>query len=190
MARCEVVRTIVQIAQALEYVHAQKMYHSDVKPRNILIRALHPIDVALADFADAKDFGQRCKLQGTPAYWSPEMKTRKRHCGPEDDMWALGITLLGMVGQWPQVRYTKKELEKYPERCFEHARRLGELNPDVGLVNLLGGLLAWEARRRMSSEECVRVARKLELELELELGDAEGELGIKSPEEFRPISFW
>lgn len=141
--------------------------------------------VVLADCADVKKIGQRYKLQGTPAYWSPEMKARKMHCGCGDDLWALGITMLGMVGQWPQMRYTKLELEMYPGRCFEHVRKLEEMNPGLGIVGLLKGLLAWEVGERIGARECVGVVRELE-----EVGGAEDELGIKSPEEFRPISFW
>jgi serine/threonine protein kinase len=158
MAHGEILRTTRQIAQALEYMHALKLYHSDVKPRNILIRALHPIDAVLADCADVKEFGRRGKLQGTPAYWSPEMRARNMHCGPADDVWALGITLLGMVGQWPQMMYSKRDLEKYPERCFEHVCKLDELNPAVGVVGLLRHLLVKEAWERMSAADCVRGA--------------------------------
>lgn len=180
----EVVRTALQIAQALGYLHTQSLYHSDVKPRNILIRGLHPIDVVLGDCADVKTAGEVCRLQGTPAYWSPEMMARKRHCGPADDVWALGVTVLGMVGQWSRMRYTRGELEGYPRRCFEHVCRLGELNPGLGIVRLMGGMMAWEEERRVSAEECV---------VELRGMDVEGEGGgfeIRTPEEFRPMSFW
>ncbi|KID74083.1 Sperm motility kinase Y [Metarhizium brunneum] len=184
MARGEVLSVVRQIARALAYMHARGMYHSDVKPRNVLIRDFDPVHVVLADCADVRMLGQPGELKGTPAYWSPEMKARRAHCGPADDMWALGVTLLGMVGQWPQMVYTVMDLEVYPRRCFEHACRLGELNPGVGIVSLLTGLLAWEAEERMRADECVLAVE--------ELGAAEGgeELGIRSPEAFRPMLFW
>ncbi|KHN98323.1 Protein kinase domain containing protein [Metarhizium album ARSEF 1941] len=186
MARGEILTVVLHVARGLGYLHARGLYHSDVKPRNVLIRTFHPVHVVLADFADVRISGQPGKLQGTPAYWSPEMKARGEHCGAADDMWALGVTLLGMVGQWPQMVYTESELEMYPGRCFEHVCGLRELNPGLGIVELLIGLLAWEAEERMTAEQCVLAVGELRGE---EREEAE-ELGITSPEAFRPMSFW
>ncbi|KAK2591093.1 hypothetical protein QQS21_011227 [Conoideocrella luteorostrata] len=185
MAYEEILHATLQVARAIEYLHCRKLYHSDVKPRNILIRRVRPTDVVLADMADVKPMGRRDRLHGTPSYYSPEMVASGRYGGTgHDDMWALGITVLGMLGQWPQVRYTKNDLDKYPRKCLDHAQQLGILNPGERMVvGLLVKLLA-EEQRRIGATECVEVME------ELCEKDAGAELEIKAPDEFRPASFW
>ncbi|KAL7799883.1 kinase-like domain-containing protein [Trichoderma ceciliae] len=191
MGKEEILLATSQIADALVYLHGRDYFHSDIKPRNILVRRLNPINIALADCADCKVHGQyRGAPGGTHNYWSPEMMANNRHDGKSDDVWAFGISLLGMMGQWPQIEKSRSGLARYPRHCANHAQDLERLNPRNGLVNLACRMLSWRARERITAESCYQVAVEL-------LGEVNGEespgtegLFIKSPEEFRPISFW
>ncbi|KAK7429578.1 hypothetical protein QQZ08_003957 [Neonectria magnoliae] len=191
--RRETPQAILQVALALEYLHGKGLFHSDVKPRNILIRTWEPVNIVLADCADVKPVKFTGKPTGTHTFWSPHLVKHNRHGGLGDDVWALGITLLGMMAQWPPVR-TKKEVRLYPRRCFEHARKLEGLNPADDVVQLLGRMLAWEQGTRATATECVRLATQIiteEAKSENQGGLAEAnELVIKVPEDFRPITFW
>jgi serine/threonine protein kinase len=191
MGKEEILLATSQIADALVYLHGQNYFHSDIKPRNILVRHLSPINIALADCADCKVHGEyRGPLGGTYKFWSPEITANNRHHGKSDDIWALGISLLGMIGQWPQSEKTKAGLARYPQRCANHAQELQRLNPGNGLVDLTFRMLTWRAKERITAENCYQVAMEL-----LEKAKGEDSVGteglrIKSPEEFRPISFW
>lgn len=104
-----------------------------------------------------------------------------------DDMWALGITTLGMVGQWPQMEFTQEGLKKYPKKCHDHVKKLVELNPgDEVVEGLLAGLVEWDSNRRMDAVKCRRMA--------VELRDSgrwnTEKVKLKVPDEFKPISFW
>ncbi|KAF7547925.1 hypothetical protein G7Z17_g7382 [Cylindrodendrum hubeiense] len=191
--RKETLQVVVQSAQALEYLHSRGLIHTDVKPRNILIRTWDPVDIVLADCADVKPVTYTGKAVGTEAYWSPHIATHKGHGKTSDDMWALGVTLLGMMSQWPPLR-TKEDLQKYPTRCFEHAQKLKRLNPDDGIVQLLSRMLAWEKEMRATASECVRLAIQMladndEAKITVGMVDP-NEFGIRTPEEFKPIMFW
>lgn len=180
--------TTLHLAGALEYLHSRNLYHSDVKPRNVLVKALRPMSVVLADLADVKPAQQSGRLRGTPAFYSPDMVLRRAHCGPADDMWALGVTLLGMMGQQPRMPGAVRDLGEYPARCAEHARRLADLNPGTGaVVELLVRLLAEDEGRRMRSGECAQVARAM-CDGYRQRGGAG--FRIRSPDDFQPRAFW
>ncbi|GHO54759.1 protein kinase domain-containing protein [Ktedonobacter robiniae] len=91
-----------QIAQALDYAHAQGLVHCDVKPANILLT--DDGQVMLSDFGIARiqaaqaqreghsEEGRSEMLMGTPDYISPEQAMGLAVDG-RSDLYSLGITL-------------------------------------------------------------------------------------------------
>lgn len=192
-------RTVLQISEALQYLHEKNLFHCDVKPRNILVRTWDPVDVVLADCADVTSHKAPNQPGGTPEFWSPQLVQRsQRRDGPKDDIWALGISMLAMMAQSPVKVFTKAGIRKHPQMCFEHAQDLKKLNPGHDVVELLNRMLTWEPRQRASAAECVRLAK------EALAANASGEmvqqqqqqqsgmnpLGLKIPRGFQAHSFW
>lgn len=90
------------IAEALEYIHAQNVIHRDIKPSNILLvdygndaqraRAkLTDFGIAIAD--DMERMTAQGATTGTAAYLSPEQASGGE-VGPASDVYALGLVLL------------------------------------------------------------------------------------------------
>lgn len=71
------VKTIAkQILHALQYLHARKITHRDIKPDNILISSFEPLRVKLSDFGLSKVVQEETFLKtfcGTLLYCAPEV---------------------------------------------------------------------------------------------------------------------
>lgn len=87
-----------EIAEALDYAHAQGVTHRDIKPGNILIT----LDghAKIADFGIAKlnlaHFTVPGKVMGTPAYMAPEQLSGEGADG-RSDLFSLGVILYVML---------------------------------------------------------------------------------------------
>jgi Protein kinase domain len=87
-----------ELAEALDYAHAQGVTHRDIKPGNILVTEDgHP---KIADFGIAKlnlaNLTIPGKLLGTPAYMAPEQLSGTAADG-RSDLFSLGVILYAMV---------------------------------------------------------------------------------------------
>ncbi|MEZ4402630.1 MAG: serine/threonine-protein kinase [Kofleriaceae bacterium] len=98
---CEI---ILQVADALHYVHSQGIVHCDIKTENILLTEQpgtkrRQLVVKLLDFGLARSLtGGRSSgpLSGTPHYVSPE-RIRGDAATPSSDLYALGILFYELI---------------------------------------------------------------------------------------------
>jgi len=102
----EALRLACEVAEALDYAHAQGVVHRDIKPENILLERSHAI---VADFGVARavteSVGHRLtetgRTVGTPAYMSPEQASAEEVIDGRSDLYALGCVLYEMLGGQP-----------------------------------------------------------------------------------------
>jgi serine/threonine protein kinase len=83
---------LIQVADALEYVHTQGYLHRDICPRNIMVTAdgvVKLIDFGLAIPARG-EFLRPGNRTGTPNYLAPEI-IRRSNTDSRVDMFALGV---------------------------------------------------------------------------------------------------
>lgn len=107
-----------ELADALDALHARdmigdKIVHGDIKPANVLLRNLAPLDCVLADFGISRLMANSLnaiRRRGhTPHYSAPE--TQVGFLEAKSDYWSLGITLLeSLTGTHPFVGLTSDEV--------------------------------------------------------------------------------
>ncbi|MDR1581007.1 MAG: protein kinase family protein, partial [Synergistaceae bacterium] len=72
---------IPELSAAIQCLHDNGIVHCDLKPGNVLVRSMEPLDLVLTDFGIssllANDMSQKMTgLKGTPMYWAPEAFSR------------------------------------------------------------------------------------------------------------------
>ena len=91
-------RLTEELAEALDYAHAQGVVHRDIKPANILVT--EDGHAKIADFGIAKlnlaHLTVPGQVLGTPAYMSPEQLDGE-HVDGRSDLFSLGVILYSMI---------------------------------------------------------------------------------------------
>jgi len=118
----QLVKIVVQTAQALAYAHSHGVVHRDIKPENILVgpfgevllldwglakvwtrdgKAVEEIE-RVASKSEEKGITGQGKLQGTLCYMSPEQIRRDPEISYATDIYSLGTVLYELLcGQTP-----------------------------------------------------------------------------------------
>lgn len=94
----KVIKSIANIADALDYAHKQGVVHRDIKPANIM--ELNDGSLRITDFGiariQASSKTATGAVLGTPAYMSPEQINGKKVDG-RSDIFSLGITFFELL---------------------------------------------------------------------------------------------
>ena len=94
---------VKQVAMALQYAHAQKLIHRDVKPANMLLGLDNEIllsDFGIALIAQTSLYQDTREVVGTVPYMAPEQLQGKPR--PASDQYSLGIAVYEWLsGEYP-----------------------------------------------------------------------------------------
>jgi serine/threonine protein kinase len=97
----ELLRYFREAAEALDYMHSQRMMHRDIKPANILLLNGHAKvgDFGLALLEESERMLFTASGSGTPAYMAPEVWKRK--VSPHSDQYSLAFAYAEQrLGRW------------------------------------------------------------------------------------------
>lgn len=89
---------MLQILDALIYVHKKQIYHRDLKPENILV-TYRGDNVKIIDFGLSltDSLIENINKVGTPKYSSPEQKINSSEIDHRSDIYSLGIIMLEIL---------------------------------------------------------------------------------------------
>lgn len=162
------------LISGLECLHFVGVAHMDIKPDNIIIA--HDIPPQKLSSADIKicDFGlclisespekkiTVSEVVGTPRYMSPELKFVRaegvRVEGRRVDMWAVGVTLMGITEKipfdWPE-NYNSKSFICDLRSALITVQSQTDI-PSDSVRNLLRGMLRWEPKSRLTAIQALQ----------------------------------
>ncbi|KAG1381285.1 hypothetical protein G6F61_003298 [Rhizopus arrhizus] len=88
-----------QIVSAMDYMHRNSIVHRDLKIDNIMLAEDHR-QIKIADFGLSNLYRPDRLLQthcGSMYFAAPEMLNTVPYCGPEVDVWSLGVILFVLI---------------------------------------------------------------------------------------------
>ena len=156
---------LLEIAEALEFIHEHNLLHLDIKPANILVRISSAYGeevplVTLIDFGLSyrRESGGRLSVVGTPAYMAPEIISGSGRVTRAVDYYSFGITIFELLeGHTPFTGKLEKVLQAHLTRQPRFSREkleYAELYPHVRALlgkKVTERLSAFEMLRRMLS---------------------------------------
>ncbi len=111
----EVTQWMVQLCEALQYVHSKNILHMDIKPKNILVT--EDSRAILIDFGisahKSEDKNESYKVYGySPLFCSPEQEGGKGAVDIRSDLYSLGATIYYLL-----TKHSPKQAKKIREYC-------------------------------------------------------------------------
>ncbi len=144
LSEIEIKYFIMQIVEAINYIHEKKVIHRDIKPANILLN--DKMQVKIADFGLAAHVsgpeGRRKTFCGTPYFMAPEI-VEQPYYGQHIDYWSIGIMVYYMwFGFGPFETDEADEVYKLIKEDYISYQLAAKVNDiPINLLELLRGLL-------------------------------------------------
>ncbi|XP_066491028.1 death-associated protein kinase 2 isoform X1 [Tiliqua scincoides] len=156
----EATQFIKQILDGVNYLHAKKIAHFDLKPENIMLldKSIPVPHIKLIDFGLAHEIEDGVEFKnifGTPEFVAPEI-VNYEPLGLAADMWSIGvITYILLSGASPFLGETKQETlanitavnYDFDEEFFSHTSDLAK--------DFIRKLLVKDTRKRLTIQEAL-----------------------------------
>lgn len=122
LSETEARRIFQQMIAGVECCHRRMVVHRDLKPENILLDAQWTVKVADFGLGNIMREGHFLTTScGSPNYAAPEVICGRPYCGPEVDVWGIGVVLYTLLcGRLPfdekshVALYQKIKVAAYP----------------------------------------------------------------------------
>lgn len=153
-------KVVLQLAQALQFLHSNQIIHRDIKLSNVFITSTN--NLKLGDFGlSRKVDGVATTMVGTPLNMAPEVLgglLNKQEYGVSSDIWSLGSMVFELLTLHPlfnvssiQSLFLKhSSLQEHQEDIINTTKELGYC---VELVDLLCRMLQEVPENRITAQE-------------------------------------
>jgi eukaryotic-like serine/threonine-protein kinase len=130
MSKTKVMRTMLEIAAALDYAHSKGIIHRDVKPSHIIV--MPEERAVLIDFSLGLRVaeGSRGTAFGTPRYIAPEQAVSSDRARPQSDQYALAALAYEMLTNKPMFE-GQSPIDTALKHISEQPTAPRELNPEL-----------------------------------------------------------
>ncbi|EKX55326.1 hypothetical protein GUITHDRAFT_83750 [Guillardia theta CCMP2712] len=149
-----------EILQGLQYLHANKILHRDIKGQNILVD--HAGICKLSDFGCSKElYGEvalTTTLKGTPQFMAPEvLRNQGRGYSEKADVWSVGCTVVEMcTGQRPWPEFSTNEAVMFHVAMRDSARPRTPAWVSKDCSDFLDACFARDPSKRPSVDELLK----------------------------------
>ncbi|XP_039996460.1 serine/threonine-protein kinase D3-like isoform X4 [Xiphias gladius] len=172
---------IMQILEALRYLHCKHVAHCDLKPENVLLASADPFpQVKLCDFGFARIIGEksfRRSVVGTPAYLAPEVISSSGY-NRSLDMWSVGVIMyVSLSGTFP-FNEDEDIRQQITNAAFMYPRQPWA-SISLEAVSLITNLLQVSVRRRFSVGKALGHPWLQEFQLWRDLREHEQRMGCR-----------
>ena len=157
LSELEVQYYVLQIVNALKYLHNLKIIHRDLKLANLFLS--EKMQLKLGDFGLATKLefeGERKRsLCGTPNYIAPEILDGKSGHSFEVDIWSIGVCIyILLIGKPPfETNNRKATYKRIRERNFTFPPDIKISQPAKQLIE---NLLVLQPYKRLSLDEILK----------------------------------
>jgi serine/threonine protein kinase len=163
--RFDLTEIVRELAEALEHIHSlrvgneedRRLVHRDVKPENVLVRSVRPLDLVLGDFGLARMIAGSVHLtnrqQGSRAYAPPSGEGNSTGW----DWWSLGMLVAELAAG---IHPFKVDDDWLSEAAIDHLLSQGPVDlsslDDARVAHLCRGLLTRRTADRWGAKEVRR----------------------------------
>lgn len=116
---------LIQVVDAINYMHDNNIVHRDIKPDNILVNdKVHLIDFDLSDQLDNPKFPIRKGTIGTPNFMAPEIWWKINQVDyKKTDIYSLGITMYYLLNK-RKLPYKAKNYSELEYQIANHKPKI------------------------------------------------------------------
>ena len=144
---------ILQMLQALTYLHRRGVLHRDLKPSNVLVvdRVVKLLDFGLSVMSEQAPTGE---VAGTPNYMAPELWAGQA-ATKQSDLYAVGVIAFRLLsGQLP---YSASSIQRLYHEVMNKSPDLTLIGDNEVMKFVIGRLLAKEPNERLGDAGRVMV---------------------------------